>query len=156
MRAVELVGRGTGLDDAGLERKARAIETALAINKPSPDDPIDILSKVGGLEIGAIAGCVLACATRRTPVVIDGFISTAGACLAAMIAPGARDYMIGSHLSAERGHKKGLEVAGLEPLMSLDMRLGEGTGAVLAMSLCDAAMKILHQMATFEEAGVSR
>lgn len=151
----EVTGRGTGIDDSALARKVAAIEQALEVNSPSASDPLDILVKVGGLEIGAIAGCILGCAKRRVPVVVDGFISTVAACLASMIAPSSVQYMIGSHLSCEPGHRVSLEFLGVEPLMSLDMRLGEGTGAVLAMSIADAAMKILNEMATFEEAGVS-
>lgn len=154
--AAQVAGRGTGIDDAGLRRKIAAIEKALELNRPARTDALDILSKVGGLEIGAIAGSILGAARRRTPIIVDGFISTAAACLARMIVPRSGDYMIGSHLSAEPGHRTGLQVAGLTPLMSLDMRLGEGTGAVLAMSLCDAALKIAGEIATFEEAQVSR
>jgi nicotinate-nucleotide--dimethylbenzimidazole phosphoribosyltransferase len=152
----KVAGRGTGVDDAGLARKIAAIERALDLNQPSPSDALDILHKVGGLEIGALAGLILEAAASRVPVVIDGFISTAAACLAALLSPASRDYMIGSHLSAEPGHRIALETLGCSPLVSLDMRLGEGTGAALAMSLCDASLKILAEMATFEEAGVSR
>ena len=151
-----VAGRGTGVDAAGLARKIDAVQRALEINRPSPSDPLDILHKVGGLEIGALAGLILGAAALRTPAIIDGFISTAAACLAALLSPAVKDYMISSHLSAERGHRAALEVLGLSPLVSLDMRLGEGTGAALAMSLCDASLKVAAEMATFEEAGVSR
>ncbi len=154
--AASLAGRGTGVDDAGLARKIAAVQRALEVNRPLSSDAVDILHKVGGLEIGALAGLILGAAALRTPAIIDGFISTTAACLAALLSPASRDYMISSHLSAEPGHRAALDVLGCSPLVSLDMRLGEGTGAALAMSLCDASLKIGAEMATFEEAGVSR
>jgi nicotinate-nucleotide--dimethylbenzimidazole phosphoribosyltransferase len=154
--ASKIAGRGTGIDDAGLVRKIAAVERALDLNRPSPTDGLDILHKVGGLEIGALAGLALGAASCGVPVVIDGFISTAAACIAALLSPAAKDYMIASHLSAEPGHRIALETLGCAPLVALNMRLGEGTGAALAMFLCDASLRILAEMATFEEAGVSR
>ncbi|ADL06949.1 nicotinate-nucleotide--dimethylbenzimidazole phosphoribosyltransferase [Thermosediminibacter oceani] len=151
----KLVGRGTGINDERLKLKIKAINRALEINQPDPNDPIGVLSKVGGLEIGAIAGCILGAASRRIPVVIDGFISTAGAIIAAKIEPLCTNYMIASHSSEEPGHKTMLKLLGLEPMLSMRMRLGEGTGAALAFNLVEAALKIISEMATFDEAGVS-
>jgi nicotinate-nucleotide--dimethylbenzimidazole phosphoribosyltransferase len=153
--AHKFIGRGAGLDDAGLNRKLSAVERALAVNQPNPMDGIDVLAKVGGFEIGGLTGVILAAAARRKPVVIDGFISTAAALLAASLAPASCDYMIAAHRSQEQGHNLMLEWLKLEPLLDLGMRLGEGTGAVLAMSLVEAACKILAEMATFHGAGVS-
>jgi nicotinate-nucleotide--dimethylbenzimidazole phosphoribosyltransferase len=155
-RAVnEVTGRGTGIDDAAFAHKVRVIEDALEINRPDPADAIDVLSKVGGAEIAAIAGLVLGAASRRVPVVIDGFISTAGALAASVLAPGVKDYLFAGHKSVERGHAVMLEMLGLKPSLDLDMRLGEGTGAVLAMSVIEAGVKIYNEMATFNDAGVS-
>lgn len=155
-KSVEAVtGRGTGLDDAGLAQKCAVIRRALAVNHPDPADPLDVLAKVGGFEIGAIAGIILAGAAHRIPVVIDGFISGAGALIAAGLAPAVREYMLAGHLSAESGHALLLEHLGLEPLLSLAMRLGEGTGACLGMFLVAAAAGIQAEMATFQEAGVA-
>jgi nicotinate-nucleotide--dimethylbenzimidazole phosphoribosyltransferase len=150
-----VTGRGTGVDDAGLARKVEAIETALALHRPDPADPLGVLAAVGGFEIGAIAGVCLAAAAYRVPVVVDGFISAAGALIAAALCPAARPYMIASHLSVEQGHGPLWQALGLEPLLALDLRLGEGSGAVLAMHLVEAACRILGEMATFEAAGVS-
>ncbi|MCE1194910.1 nicotinate-nucleotide--dimethylbenzimidazole phosphoribosyltransferase [bacterium] len=151
----ELVGRGTGVDDAGLARKIAVIEAALALHNPDASDPIGVLAAVGGYEIGALAGVVLAAAARRVPVLIDGYISGAAALLAAALCPLARAYMIGTHVSGDAGHALMLEFLGLKPLLRLGMRLGEGTGAALAMPLCAAACAVLNEMATFESAGVS-
>jgi nicotinate-nucleotide--dimethylbenzimidazole phosphoribosyltransferase len=151
----EVTHRGTGIGDEALSYKIRAIERGLAINKPDPDDPLDVLSKVGGLEIAAIAGLVLGCAANSIPVVIDGFISTAGALIASELNPDVRDYIFAAHQSVEIGHRFMLERIGAEPILDLKLRLGEGTGAALAMSLIDAGVKILKEMATFEQAGVS-
>lgn len=153
--AVEVTGRGTGLDDERYRHKVAVIEAALNFHRPNSDDPIDILTKVGGLEIAALIGTVIACARRRIPVVLDGFITTAAAALAYKMQPLLRDYMFAGHMSAEHGHRALLEWLGLRPLLELNMRLGEGTGAVLAMHIIDAACKLLAQMATFDEAGVS-
>ena len=153
--ASEVVGRGTGVEEEALARKRTVVEKALMVNAPNPEDPIDVLSKVGGLEIGGLAGAIIGSAARRVPVVIDGFISGAAAMLASRIAPRSVDYMIASHVSAEQGHRRMLEYLGLTPMLHMDMRLGEGTGAVLAMDLVEAAAKVINEMATFAEAGVS-
>ncbi len=153
VRAV--TGRGTGLDDEGLERKIEVIEKAISVNHLNKKNPIDVLAKVGGFEIGGMVGVMLAAASHRIPVVIDGFISGAAALIAYEIAPAVKDYMIASHQSVERGHSVVLDYIGLKPLLDLDMRLGEGTGAALGISIVEAACKILNEMATFEAAGVS-
>ncbi len=155
-RAVEEVtGRGTGVDDEGLGRKVAVIRESIQRNAPDAGDPVDVLAKVGGLEIGGIAGVILGAAFHGLPVVIDGFISGAGALIAAALAPSVTDYLLAGHLSAERGHEVVLEHLGLEPLLRMNMRLGEGTGAVLAMEIARCAVRLLSGMATFEEAGVS-
>jgi nicotinate-nucleotide--dimethylbenzimidazole phosphoribosyltransferase len=151
----EIAGRGTGVDDQGLERKIQAIQRALQVNQPNPADGLDILAKLGGFEIGGLAGAILAAAANRRPVVIDGFISSAAAMIAVILAPLARDYLIAAHTSMEHGHHIMMEWLGVAPLLDLQMRLGEGTGAALAMSLVEAACKTLDEMATFSEAGVS-
>ena len=150
-----VTGRGTGLDDPGLARKIAVIQRALSVNNPDPQDGLDVLSKVGGLEIGVLAGAMLGAAAARRPVVVDGFISGAAALVAWRIAPAARDYCIAAHQSAEPGHRIGLSAMELTPLLDLGMRLGEGTGAALAMHLIEAAARCLSEMATFAEAGVS-
>lgn len=150
-----VTGRGTGIGDRQLAHKIKVIETALKVNKPNPKDPVDVLAKVGGFEIGGLAGVILAGAAYRIPVVIDGFISSVAAVVAAALSPMVKDYLIASHLSAEAGHVSALEFLGLKPLLDLNMRLGEGTGAVLGICLVEAATKLLAQMATFAEAGVS-
>jgi len=151
----QVVGRGTGLDDEGLKLKIRVVEKALAVNRPDPADSLDVLAKVGGLEIAALAGVILGAAARRVPVITDGFISTAAALIATGLCPTVKEYLICSHLSAEPGHGAMLEYLGLKPLLHLDMRLGEGTGAALAMNLVEASLKILSEMATFAEAAIS-
>ena len=151
----EIVGRGTGVDDAGLARKVAAVQRALAVNRPDPHDGLDVLAKVGGFEIGGLAGAILAAAARRKPIVIDGFISTAAALIAVTLAPQVRPFLIAAHRSQEKGHRIMLDWLGLEPVLDLDLRLGEGTGAALAINIVDAACKILDEMATFGEAGVS-
>jgi nicotinate-nucleotide--dimethylbenzimidazole phosphoribosyltransferase len=150
-----LAGPGTGINHAGLEHKIAIIEQSLERNRPDPDDPVDVLAKVGGFEIGAIAGAMLAAAAARIPVVVDGFIATSGALLAAGLAPAVRAYFIAGHRSAEPGHLLAVDQVGLTPLLEFRLRLGEGTGAVLAMPLVEAAARILNEMATFAEAGVS-
>ena len=152
--ATEATGRGTGIDDRTLHRKRDIIEKAIRSNQPNMDDPIDILAKVGGFEIGGIAGLIIGCAYHKIPVVVDGFISTAGALIAASLAPTINDYLFYSHLSSESGHKRMLKKLGAEPILDLDMRLGEGTGAAIAMTVIEAAVKIMTEMATFESAGV--
>ncbi len=152
---VEVVGRGTGVDDTGLQRKISAVDRALEINDPKPDDGVDVLAKVGGFEIGGLAGAILMSASHRRPVVIDGFISTAAAMIAVVLVPQVRDYLIAAHTSQELGHHTMMEWLNIEPLFDLQMRLGEGTGAVLALPLVEAACKVLTEMNTFAEAGVS-
>lgn len=151
----EIAGRGTGVDDAGLQRKIDAIRLALEVNKPDPHNGVDVLAKVGGFEIGGLAGAILAAAANHCPVVVDGFISTAAAMIAVSLAPATRDYLIAAHTSQEYGHHAMMNWLGVSPLLDLKMRLGEGTGAALAMSLIEAACKTLAEMATFGEAGVS-
>ncbi len=149
-----LTGRGTGIDDAGLRRKIAAIETGLAVNRPDPRDPLDVLAKVGGFEIGGLAGLVVGAARFGIPVVCDGFIATAGALVACELAPAARPYLFSSHRSVEAGHRYMLDRLGLEPLLDLRFRLGEGTGAALAMGLMEAATRILAEIKTFEEVAI--
>lgn len=151
----QVTGRGTGVDDAGWARKVATIRRALECNRPDASDPMDVLAKVGGFEIAGLAGVMLGAAARRVPVVIDGFISGAAALIAAGLAPGVKPYLIASHQSVEIGHAVMLERLGLRPLLDFDLRLGEGTGAALAFHLIEAAARILNEMATFEEAGVS-
>lgn len=151
----EVAGRGTGIDDVRLANKVCVLERALEINRPDPGDAWDVLAKVGGLEIAGLAGVAIGAAAARRPVVLDGFISGAAALVAVGLAPAVRDYLLASHLSAEPGHRLMLELLGLKPILVMDMRLGEGTGAALAMPIIEAALKILREMATFGEAGVS-
>lgn len=155
MPVAGLTGRGAGIDDARLQHKIRVIEQAIARNQPDPKDPLDVLAKVGGFEIGAIAGLILGAAANRKPVLVDGFISTAGALIAYGLEPFVRDYIICGHASVEPGHAALLERLQRKPLLQLNMRLGEGTGAVLAMNIVEAAVAVLTEMATFDEAGVS-
>jgi nicotinate-nucleotide--dimethylbenzimidazole phosphoribosyltransferase len=150
-----VTGRGTGIDDAMLARKIAVIERGLALNQPDPTDPIDVLAKVGGFEIGAIAGICLAGAARRVPVVVDGFISGAGALLAYRLAPAVQPYLIAGHASVEIGQRVVLRELGLQPLINLDLRLGEGTGAALAMPIVEAAWRILAEMNTWQGANVA-
>lgn len=151
----QVTHRGTGINDQALQVKVNAIKQGLLINQPDPADPLDVLTKVGGLEIAAIAGLVLGCAANRIPVVIDGFISTAGALIASELHPNVREYLFAAHESVEVGHRFMLERIGVRPMLNLDLRLGEGTGAALAMPLIEAGVKILLEMATFEQAGVA-
>lgn len=151
----EVTGKGTGISDEALIRKIAVIENALALNTPDSKDAIDVLAKVGGAEIGGIAGLILGAAANRIPVVIDGFISTAGALIAHTLAPSSKDYMFAAHNSVEKGHRIMLDSMGLAPILDLGMRLGEGTGAALAMYLIEAGIKIYKEMATFQDAGVS-
>jgi len=152
----KVTGRGTGIDESMLKYKIRVIERALEVNRPDPTDPIDVLSKVGGFEIGGLVGIMLAGASYKIPVVIDGFISGAAALLATAMEPEVRNYLIPSHCSAEAGHRFMLSFLRLRPILDLELRLGEGTGAALGINIVDAAVKILTQMATFPEAGVSQ
>lgn len=150
-----ITGRGTGLDQPGVQRKVEVIEQALKVNNPDPRDGLDVLAKVGGFEIGGLAGVILGAAAARVPVVIDGFISGAAAMVARSLAPRAVNYVIASHLSEEPGHRVMLTWLGIKPMLQMQMRLGEGTGAVLAFHLVEAALRILREMATFGEAGVT-
>lgn len=151
----DVVGRGTGVDDQGLTRKADAIRRGLEANRPDPADALDVLHKLGGFEIAGMAGICLGAAARRVPVVVDGFISTSAALVASRLAPAVGEYLFLSHLSQERAHVRMVEHLQQEPLLILELRLGEGTGAALAMSILEASAKILSEMATFGEAGVS-
>ena len=151
----ETTGRGTGRSDHELEHKITVVERALNVNRPDPDDALDVLAKVGGFEIGVLAGVVLGGALDRRMVVLDGFISGAAGLIAYSLCPNVRDFLVAAHLSSEAGHGVVLSHLGLPPLLDLGMRLGEGTGAVLAMGLLEAAAACLTEMATFEEAGVS-
>jgi len=151
----EVTGRGTGLTDEQLALKIDVIKRALEINKPEPSRPLEVLEKVGGFEIGGLAGVMLGAAARHIPVIIDGFISGAAALIATALAPQLKDYIIAAHVSAEAGHPAMLKHMGLKPLLNLDMRLGEGTGAALGIFIAEAAARTLNEMATFAEAGVS-
>ncbi|MFV9505796.1 MAG: nicotinate-nucleotide--dimethylbenzimidazole phosphoribosyltransferase [Oscillochloridaceae bacterium umkhey_bin13] len=151
----EVTGRGTGIDDAALIRKIALIEQALALHQPNPANGLEVLAKLGGFEIGGLAGVMLGAAARKIPVVVDGFISGAAALIACRLAPDLQPYLIAAHRSVERGHQAIFRQLDLNPLLDLDLRLGEGTGAALGLSLCQAACKILDEMATFGEAGVT-
>ena len=150
-----VTGRGTGIGDEGLAHKIEVIRRAVRVNEPDASDAMDVLTKVGGAEIGMMAGIVLGAAAKRLPIVLDGFISTAAAALALTLQPNVRDYLFIGHKSAELGHAALIEFIGELPLLDLCMRLGEGTGAALAMHVIEAAAKLLSEMATFEDAGVS-
>ncbi|MGE7273352.1 nicotinate-nucleotide--dimethylbenzimidazole phosphoribosyltransferase [Brevibacillus panacihumi] len=151
----EIVGRGTGLDDAGWARKKQVVREAIALHRPDAAEPIDVLAKVGGLEIGAMAGAILGAASKRIPVLLDGFIATVAALLAVRLCPSSADFLIAGHRSQEPGHAYVLNVLGKEPLLDLQLRLGEGTGAALAYPVLEAACRMIHEMATFASAGVS-
>jgi len=152
----EITGRGTGINDETFKKKIQVIKDAISVNNPDPADPVNVLAKVGGAEIGGIAGLIIGASARRIPVVIDGFISTAGALIAHAIEPKTKDYMFSAHQSQETGHRAQLEHIGLRPILDLDMRLGEGTGSALAMLIIEAGLKIYKEMATFQEAEVSK
>lgn len=151
----DITGRGTGIDDGQLRNKTKVIKKALEINKDLLTDPLSILAAVGGLEIAGICGLILGAAAKNVPVVVDGFISTAGAVAAIQMKPEARDYLFFSHVSKEKGHRVIIENIGARPVLDLDLRLGEGTGGALAMTVVDAAIKIYNEMATFSGAKVS-
>lgn len=151
----EVTGRGTGINDEQLNRKIHAIQRAIAVNRPDPRDPLDTLSKVGGFEIAGLVGVILGAAARRVAVVVDGFISGAAALIATEMCPQVKGYLFPGHLSAEPGHRIMLDHMGLVPLLCLELRLGEGTGAALAMVLIESSARILADMATFGEASVS-
>ena len=150
-----VTGRGTGLDDPRMLAKIEKIEAAIRINHPDPADPLDVLAKVGGFEIAALTGLILGAASQRIPVVLDGFISGAAALVAVRLSPRVLNYLLASHQSVEPGHRLILENLGLHPLLDLNLRLGEGTGAVLGMGFVETSVRILSEMATFDEAGVS-
>ena len=152
----DVVGRGTGIDDEKLRHKISVIRTALSLHRPDPNDGLNLLTKIGGFEIGAIAGLIIGAASSRVPVVVDGFISGAGAIIATRLAPACREYLFFSHLSRERGHKRMLEFFDARPILDLDMCLGEGTGAAIAIDVITAAVRLYGEMATFESASVSR
>lgn len=151
----DAAGSGAGVDAEGFARKVAAIEKGLAVNRPDKNDALDVLAKVGGLEIGAMAGAILGAAAHRVPLVLDGFIAGAAALLARALCPAAGDYLFAAHLSAEKGHRAMLAALGVKPLLDLGMRLGEGTGACLAMGVIEAAVKLTREMATFESAGIA-
>ncbi len=150
-----VTGRGTGVDDATLAHKVQVVQHALSVNTPHADDPLDVLSKVGGLDIAGLCGLTLGAAARRRVVVVDGFIATAGAALAVRMQPAVRDYVFAAHRSTEPGHEALLDVIGARPILDLGMRLGEGTGAALAFSIIGAAVAVFRDMETFESAGVA-
>lgn len=150
-----VVGRGTGLDDQKLAHKVNVVAESIEMHKPDPADPVDVLSKVGGLEIAALAGLILGAAKNQVPVVVDGFISSTAALVAVKLCPAAWHYLVPSHLSAESGHALLMDYLNLKPYINMGMRLGEGTGAVLAMNLVEAAARVTLEMATFEDANVS-
>ena len=150
----KLTGRGTGINDAALANKVRVIEDALSLHQPDPSDPLDVLAKVGGFEIGGLAGLVIGAAAAGIPVVCDGLIATAGALIACELAPAAKDFLFASHRSVEVGHRFMHERLGVEPLLDLQFRLGEGTGAAVAMELLDAATRVLCDIKTFEEVAI--
>ncbi|MGB9697962.1 MAG: nicotinate-nucleotide--dimethylbenzimidazole phosphoribosyltransferase [Thermodesulfobacteriota bacterium] len=147
--------RGTGINDDSLKRKIAVVQKALRINQPDPRDPMDVLAKVGGLEIAGIAGLIIGCAFHRIPVVVDGFISTAGAMIACALNPLIKRYIFAGHESAEIGHRFMWKELEAKPILNLSLRLGEGTGAALAMGVIEVALKLFKEMATFAEAGVS-
>ncbi len=153
--SVAATGRGTGVDDARLEHKRAVVARALDVNRPDPADGLDVLAKVGGFELGGLTGVILAAAARRIPVVLDGYIAGAAALIAVALAPAARDYLVAGHRSAEPGHAFVLARLGLVPLLDLGLRLGEGTGAALALPILDAALAAHQDMATFGDAGVA-
>ncbi len=148
-------GKGAGLTDEAHAHKKKVLSDAIALNQPDPNDPIDVVAKVGGFDIAGMAGIFLACAANRIPVVVDGFISAAAALVAVRLCPAARDYMISSHCSAEPGFNAMIEAAGLKPMLMLDMRLGEGSGCPIAFHVVDCALAMINNMATFEEATIN-
>jgi len=154
--AVESVtGRGTGVSAPVMGHKAAVIQQALDLHRPQPHNPLDVLTKVGGFEIGGLVGVILEAAARRCPVILDGLISTAAGLLAVGLVPTVREYLIAGHRSVEPGHRVALQALGLDPVLDLEMRLGEGTGGLLALSVVEAGCRLLDEMATFEEAGVA-
>lgn len=152
----ETVGRGTGINDEAWKNKVAVVKRAIAVNAPDTLDPFDVLMKLGGLEIAGLVGVIIGAAANSCPVVIDGYISSVAALVASRISDKTKPCMIASHLSYEQGHAKLLKAVGLSPMIHMDMRLGEGTGAVLCFHFIDAALKLMQEMATFESAGVSK
>ena len=152
----EVTGRGTGIDEERWRGKVAVVARALEVNRPNPNDGLDVLARVGGFEIGGIAGLILGAAAHRKPVLLDGFITTAAALIAQAIAPTSAEFMIAAHASVEPGHRTALERLGKRALLDLGLRLGEATGAALAMNLAEAAARLLTDVATFEEANVSQ
>jgi len=150
-----VTGRGTGIPDKVWSHKVAVINRALSLHRPDPHDPLGVLAAVGGLEIAGIAGLILGVAAARRPLLLDGFIATAGALVAAALVPAVTDYLIAAHRSVEPGHQTMLDFLGLKPLLNFQMRLGEGTGAALGLSLLEAGVRIYREMATFQEAGVA-
>jgi nicotinate-nucleotide--dimethylbenzimidazole phosphoribosyltransferase len=155
LKPATITGRGTGVDDTRLQHKIHVIEKALAANHVALNDPLSTLAALGGFEIAGIAGLILGGAANRLPVVVDGFISTAGALAALKLQPAVADYLFFSHLSEEAGHRVVMNAIGIKPLLDLNMRLGEGTGGALAMTIIQASLKMLTEMATFSSAHVS-
>lgn len=155
MAPAEITGRGTGITDSGLRHKQAVIEKALAVNPPNPDAPLETLANLGGFEIAGITGLILGGAAHHVPIVVDGFISSAAALAAIRLQPNVASYLFFSHLSKERGHRAIMERLSIRPILDLDLRLGEGTGAALAMSMVAAAIKMYNEMATFSSAHVS-
>jgi nicotinate-nucleotide--dimethylbenzimidazole phosphoribosyltransferase len=151
----EVVGRGTGVDDAGWARKVAVVERALACNRPDATDPLAVLAALGGFEHAGLVGVTLAAAARRALVIVDGLAAAAAALVAARLCPAVRDYLVAGHASVEPGQRAALAALGLEPLLDLGLRLGEGTGAALALPVVDAALRLHAEMATFAEAGVA-
>ena len=152
----EITGRGTGIDDAALGKKIMAIKKGIEVNNPDPDDPVDVLQKVGGFEIGGIAGLIIGAAIKKRLAIVDGFISTAGALIANSLHPEINNFFIVSHRSAENGHDQIVDKLGKKPILDLGLRLGEGTGAALVIELIDASMHLYYEMATFDQAGVDK
>jgi len=152
----KVIDIGTVIDDQTLARKKETVRKALELRKPDPNDPVDILAKVGGFCLGEMTGLILKAASLGIPVVLDGFPVTSAALLACRINPNVRDYLLGGHLSFVKGHGEQLKHLNIEPILRLDMRLGEGTGGVLAVSMIEAAVKMMNEMASFDSAGVSR
>jgi nicotinate-nucleotide--dimethylbenzimidazole phosphoribosyltransferase len=150
-----VTGRGTGIKDSVWSHKVAVINRALSLHRPDPGDPVGVLAAVGGLEIAGITGLILGTAAARRPLLLDGFIATAGALVAAALVPAVTDYLIAAHRSVEPGHQTVLEFLGLKPLLNFQMRLGEGTGAALGLNLLEAGVRIYREMATFEEAAVA-
>ena len=151
----KIAGRGTGVNEEGLRRKVQVVERALFVNRPDPEDGLDVLAKVGGFEIGGLVGVILGAAANGKPVMVDGFISTAAAMIAVTLAPAVRPYLISAHRSRECGHGLMLDWLGLKPLLDFDLRLGEGTGSAMGFTIAEASCKVLSEMATFSEAGVT-